>query len=125
MQANEFVAPFFYRSDDLMSFDSIEGMRQYVEPCDVEEDDRGFDSLGRRIVLRGVGVVRTRFSVGGGNTVFDAEASGEVAVDDFVEMLIEYVRRVGADRVGFAIVELTSVPLADLVAAVATFTATR
>lgn len=124
VQDDEFTAPFFYYSDDLLSFDSIELMLRYVEPVDVGADDLAFDSHGRRIVLRGVGVERNRFWVGGGNTMIDVDASGELVPGELVRVLLDYVRSVGPERFGLATIELNSIPLDILVAAVASLTDT-
>lgn len=124
VKADEFTAPFFYCSDDLLSFDSMERMLRYVEPVDVRADDLAFDSRGRRIVLRGIGVERSRFSVGGGYTMIDLDASGELAPGDLVRVLSDYVRSVGPERFGLAGIELTSMPLDNLVSAVASITDT-
>lgn len=115
---NEFVPPLFHFSDDLAVFDSLYAMTRYIEPWDVEESARAFDCQGRRIVLRGVGVRRTRWSVGGGDTLFDAERSGERRPEELAELLREYVHAAGPERFGLRRADVDSTPLDALVTAV-------
>lgn len=115
VQVHEFQGPIFNFGDDLISFSSIEGMTNFIEPCDVEDTDRAFDAQGRRIKLRGVGVKRTRFTVGGGETVFDSQESGELASTEFAELLRNDVRRLGPARFGLFEDEVDSLPLDRLV----------
>ena len=54
------VPPVFIRGDDLYIFASVADAESYLEPPDVEPDERGYDSEGRllRVVVRrrGMGV---------------------------------------------------------------------
>ncbi len=47
--------PIFIRSDDLLSFSSVEEAASYIEPVDVEPTDKGYDAEGRllRVLVRG------------------------------------------------------------------------
>lgn len=120
MQPDELVPPLFHFSDDLVVFDSLTAMTRYIEPWDVHESDRAFDARGRRIVLRGVGVKRTRWSVGGGETIFDGDSSGEHTPEELADLLRDYVRGSrGADRFGLNRADLDATPLDALVIAVA------
>ena len=121
MRIGDFDPPFFHFSDDLIVFDMLEDMIHFIEPCDVDDGDRVFDSQGRRVVLRAEGVERTRWTVGGGTTMFDAAASGASAPDDLAERLRDHARAVGLDRLGLASDRLDQLDLAALVEAVAGF----
>lgn len=115
LHEGEFTAPIFHFSDDLISFSSIEAMTRFIELWDVADTDRAFDAEGRRVTLRGIGVRRTRFTVGGGETVFDAEHSGQQATAEFAELLREHVRRSGPARFGLNADEVNALPLERLV----------
>lgn len=86
------VAPLFYFTDDVVSFDSLEALLAYVEPWDVLPTDRGFDAEGRRVALSGGDVVRRRFSVGGGQTALEVDQSGQLAAGEFEALLMSYIR---------------------------------
>ena len=124
MTSDEFLPPIFHVSDDVASFESVEAMRRYIEPWDAEEGEV-FDSHGRCITLRGVGVRRTRSTVGDGDNVVDLTASVDLAPDRLVEHLRDYICRVGLERFGLTQRDLHTMPLADLVAVVAPMTRTR
>lgn len=115
VEPTDYVPPIFLVDDDVISFDSIEDMVRWVEPCDVADDDRAFDADGRRLMLRASGVRRTRWTVGGGETWVDFEASGEVAPDELADLLRGYVRRL-ADRARMTEAEIATAPLHVLVA---------
>lgn len=116
VEAIDYVPPIFLvDDDDVSSFDSIEDMVRFVEPCDVTDHDRVFDAAGRRLVLRASGVRRTRWTVGGGETSVDFEASGEAAAEELCVHLRKYVRRL-ADRARMTESEIGTAPLNVLVA---------
>jgi hypothetical protein len=120
VREGEATAPIFnFTDDDLITFSSIEAMKTWIEPWDVQDADRCFDAEGRRITLRGVGVRRTRWTVGGGETVFDPQHSGELATAEFDSRLREYLVRVGSARFGLTESDVESLPLARLIAVVA------
>jgi hypothetical protein len=116
MEATHYVPPIFLVDDDVISFDSIEHMVRFIEPCDVSDDVRAFDAAGRRLVLRASGVRRTRWTVGGGESSVDFEASGEVAADELADGLRNYLCRL-ADRTRMQQAEVETAPLHVLVAA--------
>ncbi|MEM9041439.1 MAG: hypothetical protein AAGD33_16200 [Actinomycetota bacterium] len=118
----QFTAPLFHFSDDLVSFDSVELMLRYVEPWDVSDSDQAFDAAGRRIVLSGRDVKRRRFWVSGGSTVVDLGRSGAPAPDELEGLLRRYIANVGSERLGVELVDLESVLLDRLVATVHPFT---
>lgn len=121
MRAGDLDPPFFHFSDDLVVFDTLEEMTQYIEPWDVHDSDRAFDSRGRRVGLRSEGVERTRWSVSGGETKFDANSSGDRAPDELAARLRDYARVVGPDRLSLPSDRLEQLDLATLVEAVAAF----
>ena len=121
----QFTAPLFHFSDDLVSFDSVELMLRYVEPWDVSDSDQAFDATGRRIVLSGEDVKRRRSWVSGGSTVVDRGRSGALALEERDALLRRYVANVGSERLGVELADLESVPLDRLVATVHPFTRVR
>jgi len=58
------TAPIFVRADDVYVFQSKEEAESYLEPVDVEPDERGYDAEGRllHVVVRG-NVKHGRWSV--------------------------------------------------------------
>ena len=126
---SDYVPPIFLVSDDVRSFDSIELMVRCVEPWDVTEDVRAFDSTGRRLRIRGTGVRRTRWTVGGGETWVDFDASGEPAADELADVLRDYVDRLvkhlGEERVGLSATAAATLRLDQLVPAISRWTHTR
>lgn len=118
VSASDFVAPLFYFSDDVQSFDSMEALLGFVEPWDVELTDRGFDARGCRVVLSGGAVVRRRFSVGGGETVLNEARSGDVAADELEGLLEQLIRSGPSHRFNVDSRTARELPLGELVAAV-------
>lgn len=110
------VPPVFLVDDVVESFDSLEGLLTYVEPWDVNDEMGVFDAVGRRVVVRSEGVVRTRWTVGGGRNVVDAESSGEEASDVLAAVLRDYLAGLGKERTGTTADELREAPLPSLVA---------
>lgn len=109
------VPPVFVVDDDVDSFDSLEELLTCVEPWDVNDETGVFDAVGRRVIVRSEGVVRTRWTVGGGHIVVDAEASGEEASADLAAALRDFLDRLGTDRTGTTADELQEAPLPSLV----------
>lgn len=109
------VPPVFLVDDDVASFDSLEELLTYVEPWDVNDEMGVFDAVGRRVVVRSEGVVRTRWTVGGGRIVVDAETSGEDASDVLAAVLRDYLALLGTERTGTTADELRDEPLPSLV----------
>jgi hypothetical protein len=119
------VPPIFLFSDDVESFESVELMLRHVEPWDVSDEMRAFDSVGRRLKLRAEGVVRTRRTVGGGRTLLDWTRSDQVAAAELATLLREYVLAVGHEQPGLSRADLDAAPLSQLVAFVAPRTRVR
>ena len=123
IETNDYAPPIFLFDEDVAAFDSIDSMVRYIEPWDVTDEMRAYDSTGRRLQVRASGVQRTRWTVGGGRTWIDFEASGDLAADELAELLRAYVARVGAERMG--VQPAATLPLDELVAVVHRFTDTR
>ena len=111
------VPPLFVSDPDVDAFESIEKLVAYVEPWDVTESMRAFDAHGRRVVVRSEGVVRTRFSVGGGRTFVDLDESGAEAAEELALVLRNYLSAIGLDRQGWTNEQLHNASLAELVVA--------
>ncbi len=50
--------PIFVRADDLYVFDTVALAESWLEPVDVEPDERAYDAEGRALLVRVVGQVK-------------------------------------------------------------------
>lgn len=103
---------------DLTVHRSVESALRYVEPWDVSESLVAFDADGHRLRIRAEGVKRTRFSVGGGETVLDEAQSGQPDAAGLKALLRDYITRVGAEELGVDSEWMAAADLPDLVTAV-------
>jgi len=116
----EITPPVFVCGDgDVSVFMSIKDALAFVEPWDVDEDLEVFDSRGTRLVFRAEGVDRTRFTVGGGETLLDKDSSGESGPGALATFLRDFLQAVGVEQVGWDDRRLQSAPFEDLVTTVA------
>lgn len=109
-----FDPPIFVFDDTVDAFPSVEAMTQYVEPWDVAETTKAFDSTGRVVALRSEGVVRTRWTVGDRNarTFVDEAASGEPQPNELAALLRDHLEGLGSESSPLA--ELVSVAVARI-----------
>lgn len=82
---------FVYDLGDLTVHRSVQDALSYVEPWCVTETLEASDADGHRIKIKAEGVTKTRFTVGDGETLFDREASGELAPEALAAILQDYL----------------------------------
>jgi len=82
---------------------------------------RVFDSRGTCFRLREERVIRTKRTVAGGQTLLDEAFPGDQRPGELVEILRDWMSRVGPQRFGLSEEAAGRGELADLVVAVAAF----
>lgn len=106
---------------DISVHSSIDDALAYVEPWDVNPSLRVFDSRGTCFRFREEGVIRTKRTVAGGQTLLDEPFPGDERPGELVEILREWISQVGPQRFGLSEDAAGRGEFADLVNAVAVF----
>lgn len=112
---------FVFEDGDLDVVPGIEELNQAIEPCDVSDRLEVFDASGAALQIHAEGVRESRFTVGGGEIVFDGLDPRPDAATRFRTLLSRYVQAVGTSRLGLEGADLDEVPLDQLVDQVASF----
>lgn len=117
------ATPLFLLDDgDVDVFGSLDALARYVEPVDAAGGHlRVFDSNGRRVDLRGDDVQSGSVFVGGGRTIVEPSQPPAYELDELVEALRSFIRRVGPARFGVTNEWLDEAPLDQLTARASEF----
>jgi len=110
---------FLLEGHDLSVFDSLDSLVGHVEPVDaMREDFRVFDSVGRRVGLRGEGVNFKGRSNWGGRTIAEPLVPAVFEPEVLAAVLRRHVDSVGYDRFGVSEEWVRDASLQDLVGCV-------
>lgn len=112
---------FLFFDGDLEIVVDIDSLIRAVEPWDVSEALEIFDVSGAIIRIHAEGVRRTRFTVGGGEVVFDGVEQRSDAAVRFRELLLDYIAAVKPRRFELEAADLEHLQLRQLAERVASF----